>query len=129
MWYPDMATCIFNHFILDSDVCAMAGENQIVWREMLTVGPGLCSQRGALSDWTCEECTSLSSTLADYMMKDEVVVEGVTYLQGECFCGQEGHTEDCPGLVQAVLPLAFPVLSDFIRESTVEHCQEIVGVC
>lgn len=85
--------------------------------------------RGSLRDWTCEECTSLGTTLADYMMEDETVVAGVSYLQGECFCGQEGHTEGCPDLVQAVLPLAFPALSDFLRESTLEHCQEIVGVC
>ena len=25
MWYPDMASCIFNHFILESDACSLAG--------------------------------------------------------------------------------------------------------
>ena len=25
MWYADMATCIFNHFILESDACSLAG--------------------------------------------------------------------------------------------------------
>ena len=63
------------------------------------------------------------------MLEEETITAGVNYLQGECFCGQEGHTEDCPSLVQAVLPLAFPVLAEFLTESTVEHCQEIVGVC
>ena len=82
-----------------------------------------------LKDWSCEECTYLNTALADYMREDETITEGVAYLQGECFCGQEGHTEECPGLVQAVLPLAFPALADFLTESTVEHCQEIVGVC
>merc|ERR1712154_19284 len=71
MWYADMATCIFNHFI----------------------------------------------------------IEGVTHLQGDCFCGAEGHTEDCPALVQAVVPLAMPVLAAALTEKTVEHCQEIAGVC
>merc|ERR1711988_1078909 len=65
MWYADMATCIFNHFIIE----------------------------------------------------------------GECFCGAEGHTEDCPSLVDAVVPLAMPVLAAALTEKTVEHCQEIVGVC
>merc|ERR1719225_377519 len=114
MWYPDMAQCIFDHFIIESDICSRGG---------------LCSLRGSLTDWTCEECMSISAALADYMRQDETIVAGVSHLQGECFCGQPGHTEDCPGLVEAVLPLAFPVLGDFITESTVEHCQEIVGVC
>merc|ERR1711953_1215452 len=92
MWYGDMAKCIFNHFILEGDVCSLSG-------------------------------------LADYMVQDETVAQGVAYLQGECFCGAEGHTEDCPALVEAVLPLAFPVLADFLSETAVEHCQEIAGVC
>ena len=25
MWYADMATCIFNHFILEGDACSLAG--------------------------------------------------------------------------------------------------------
>jgi len=110
MWYPDMADCIFRHFVLEADVC---------------VGAGLCSAR----EWSCEECQSLSAALALYMMEQETITAGVAFLQGECFCGQEGHTEDCPSLVQTVLPLAFPALSEFLLQSTVEHCQEIVGVC
>ena len=71
----------------------------------------------------------LMSQLADYMAQEETIAEGVSYLQGECFCGQAGHTEDCPALVEAVLPLAFPVLAGALVEKTVEHCQEIVSVC
>ena len=82
-----------------------------------------------MRDWTCEECTMLMSQLADYMAQEETIAEGVSYLQGECFCGQAGHTEDCPALVEAVLPLAFPVLAGALVEKTVEHCQEIVSVC
>ena len=26
MWYADMATCIFNHFIIEGDACALAGK-------------------------------------------------------------------------------------------------------
>ena len=26
MWYADMATCIFNHFIIEGDACSLAGE-------------------------------------------------------------------------------------------------------
>ena len=48
---------------------------------------------------------------------------------GDCFCGTEGHTDDCPSLVEAVVPLAMPVLAAALSEKAVEHCQEIVGVC
>merc|ERR1711953_277318 len=75
MWYADMASCIFNHFILEGDACSLA-------------------------------C-----------------------LQGDCFCGAEGHTDDCPALVEAVVPLAMPVLAVALTEKVVEHCQEIAGVC
>merc|ERR1719219_1205233 len=62
MWYADMAGCIFNHFILEGDGCAMAG---------------LCYKRNPLRDWTCEECTMLMSGLADYMVQEETITEGV----------------------------------------------------
>merc|ERR1711931_10353 len=110
MWYADMATCIFNHFIIEGDACSLAG---------------LCYVR----DWTCDECTMLMSGLADYMVQEETITEGVAYLQGDCFCGAEGHTDDCPALVEAVVPLAMPVLAAAVNEKAVEHCQEIVGVC
>ena len=36
-----------------------------------------------MRDWTCEECTMLMSGLADYMVQEETITEGVAYLQGE----------------------------------------------
>merc|ERR1711874_135277 len=42
MWYADMASCIFNHFILEGDACSLAG---------------LCYKKTAMEkmrDWTCE---------------------------------------------------------------------------
>merc|ERR1711936_541558 len=110
MWYPDMAGCIFNHFLVESDACGLAG---------------LCYVR----DWTCDECSMLMSQLAAFMTEEEAIAEGVSSLQGECFCGQEGHTESCPDLVSGVVPLAMPVLAAALTEKTVEHCQEIVNVC
>merc|ERR1711971_578913 len=117
MWYADMASFIFNHFILESDACSLAG---------------LCYKKSAMAkmrDWTCEECTMLMSGLADFMVQEETIAEGVAHLQGDCFCGAEGHTEDCPALVEAVVPLAMPVLAAALSEKAVEHCQEIAGVC
>merc|ERR1711884_1026486 len=46
-----------------------------------------------VSDWTCEECTDILARAADYMSSEETVTEAVAYLQGDCFCGQDGHTE------------------------------------
>ena len=71
----------------------------------------------------------LFTGLADFMVQEETIAEGVAYLQGDCFCGAEGHTADCPDLVAAVVPLAMPVLAVALTEKTVEHCQEIAGVC
>ena len=50
--FPDMAGCIYNHFMLEKDVCG----------ELL----GLCYKKSQkvqlmerVSDWTCEECTDI----------------------------------------------------------------------
>merc|ERR1719167_1983785 len=91
MWYADMATCIFNHFIIEGDACSLAG---------------LCYVR----DWTCDECSMLMSGLADFMLQEETIAEGVSYLQGECFCGAEGHTEGCPSLSRPSSLLPCPSL-------------------
>ena len=82
-----------------------------------------------VSDWTCEECTDILARTADYMSREETIAEGVAYLQGDCFCGQDGHTEDCPTLVETVLPMAMPVLGAALMEQSTELCQEVVGVC
>merc|ERR1719433_763993 len=47
MWYADMASCIFNHFILEGDACSLAG---------------LCYEKSAMAkmrDWTCKETVSV----------------------------------------------------------------------
>merc|ERR1712126_675782 len=81
MWYADMAGCIYNHFMLEQDVCALLG--------LCTKSQG--ARMSALpKDWTCEECTDILARTADYMSREETIAEGVTYLQGECFCGQDG---------------------------------------
>ena len=37
MWYGDMAGCIFNHFLLESGACSLAGEVRLRERRELTV--------------------------------------------------------------------------------------------
>ena len=63
------------------------------------------------------------------MSRDETIAEGVASLQGDCFCGQDGHTDDCGALVATVLPMAMPVLGGTLWEASTELCQEVVNVC
>ena len=116
MWFADMASCIYNHFILEQDVCGRLG---------------LCYKNSvpAVRDWTCDECKDILARTADYMAQEDTIAEAVTYLQGDCFCGQDGHSEDCADNVAGVLPIALPVLGSALNEQAVELCQEVVGVC
>merc|ERR1711982_161033 len=80
-------------------------------------------------DWTCEECTDILAKVAEFIKDPETVEKGVAYLQGECFCGQPDHTDDCNDLVSQLLPPAMEVLSGVLIETTTELCQDVVGVC
>ena len=63
-------------------------------------------------------------------MQDEATVaEGVVYLQGDCFCGQDGHSADCADMVAGIVPLAMAVLAGVLVDQEIEICQEVVGVC
>ena len=63
------------------------------------------------------------------VLQEDTITEAVAYLQGECFCGQPGHTDGCADLVSTVLPIALPVLGGALGEQSTELCQEVVGVC
>merc|ERR1711915_597497 len=67
--------------------------------------------------------------VAEFIKDPETVEKGVAYLQGECFCGQPDHTDDCNDLVSQLLPPAMEVLSGVLIETTTELCQDVVGVC
>merc|ERR1711868_132956 len=102
MWFPDMASCIYNHFLLEQDVC--------------TLYLGYCTaQKSKVMEWTCDECQGALTYLAEYMAMDETIAEG--------------HTEECPTLVEGILPLAMPILASALMEQSVELCQEVIGVC
>merc|ERR1719430_1135892 len=92
---------------------------------------GLCrrSPRTLLGDWTCDDCTSIMTRVADFMVDPATIAEGVGILQGECFCANGSHTEECPGLVEGLAAPAMMVLSEVLKETTPELCQDIVGVC
>merc|ERR1712243_345330 len=65
MWFGDMATCIYNHFVLEADVCSRLG---------------LCKKVSIFTprDWTCEECTDIIARTADYMSADETIAMGLS---------------------------------------------------
>merc|ERR1712047_93788 len=80
-------------------------------------------------DWTCDDCTAIMTRVADFMQQPETIQQGVGILTGECFCGAEGHTDECAGLVATLAEPAMQVLSAVLMETTPELCQDIVGVC
>jgi len=45
------------------------------------------------------------------------------------YCGAEGHTAECPDLVNSLAEPCMQVLSAVLMETTPELCQDIVGVC
>merc|ERR1711915_28070 len=62
MWFADMATWIYNHFVIDGDVCSRLG---------------LCKKASIFPprDWTCEECTDILARTADYMSDPATIDE------------------------------------------------------
>merc|ERR1719495_354033 len=114
-WWEDAADCLFN-FIAASNPCASLG--------VCARAPG-----APVRSWTCEECEDILGRLAAYLESEETVAAGVELLQGDCFCGAEGHTADCPDIIGSLVPKAMPVLASVLTEQTTELCQDIAGVC
>merc|ERR1711910_24736 len=114
MWWGDMAKCLYPAFIGASDACQRLG---------------LCKVKSVLGDWTCDDCTAIMTRVSDFMVEPDTIAEGITILTGECFCGAEGHTDQCPDLVNSLAAPAMQVLSTVLMETTPELCQDILGVC
>merc|ERR1711928_283261 len=113
-WWGDMANCLFPAFIGAGDACEQLG---------------LCKVKSTLGDWTCDDCTDIMTRVTAFMVKPESIEQGLAVLNGECFCGAEGHTAECPDLVASLAEPAMQVLSAVLMETTPELCQDIVGVC
>merc|ERR1712203_501267 len=113
-WWSDMANCLYPAFIGAGDACERLG---------------LCKVKSVLGDWTCDDCTAIMTRVAEFMQQPDTIDQGVGILQGECFCGAEGHTADCPDLVSGLAAPVMQVLSAVLMETTPELCQDIVGVC
>merc|ERR1712078_734757 len=108
-WWGDMANCLFPAFIGAGDACEQLG---------------LCKVKSVRGD-----CTDIMTRVAAFMVKPETIEQGLAVLNGECFCGAEGHTAECPDLVASLAEPAMQVLSAVLMETTPELCQDIVGVC
>merc|ERR1711978_401222 len=109
-WWGDMAMCLYPAFIGAGDACEQLG---------------LCK----VKEWTCDDCTGVMTRVAEFMKQPDTIAEGVSVLTGECFCGAEGHTPECPDLVNSLAAPCMEVLSAVLMETTPELCQDIVGVC
>merc|ERR1712203_942773 len=95
-WWGDMANCLYPAFIGAGDACERLG---------------LCKKSsGLLGEWTCD-CTAVMTRVADFMKEPSTIEEGVGVLTGECFCGSEGHTDECPDLVNSLAEPCMQVLS------------------
>merc|ERR1719264_2503073 len=110
MWWSDMAMCLYPAFIGAGDAC-----------ERLD----LCKVR----EWTCDDCTAVMTRVANFMKEADTIAQGVEILQGECFCGAAGHTEECLDLVAGLAEPAMMVLSAVLMETTPKLCQDIFAVC
>ena len=80
-------------------------------------------------EWTCDECTGAIYILAAFMEEKMTINDAITLLQGESFCGNGEHSEDCGELVAALMPLALPILASLVADSASAICLDIVGVC
>merc|ERR1712008_101574 len=113
-YWGDMANCLYPAFIGASDVCQRLG---------------LCKVKSVLGDWTCDDCTAVMTRVSEFMVEPDTIAQGTEILQGECFCGAEGHTAECGDLVAGLAAPAMQVLSAVLMELTPELCQDILGVC
>merc|ERR1711872_843931 len=77
--------------------CGEADHRRLLGGADVCVRLGLCEagRHPLVRDWTCEECTDVLAKVAEFIKDPETVEKGVAYLQGECFCGQPDHTDDC----------------------------------
>merc|ERR1712055_182526 len=107
-WWGDMANCLYPAFLGAADACERLG---------------LCYKR------TCDECTDIINTIAAFMQEEETIQQGVDLLQGDCFCGTDGHSAECPDLVASLAGPAMQVLAGVLMETSAELCQDVVGVC
>merc|ERR1712037_181808 len=76
-----------------------------------------------------DDCTDIMTRVANFMQEPSTIEQGVAVLTGDCFCGAEGHTAECPDLVNSLAEPCMQVLSAVLMETTPELCQDIVGVC
>merc|ERR1712176_221582 len=110
-WWGAAAECVFNA-IADTNPCGTLG---------------YCKKEAnpLVKDWTCDECTDVLARVAAFLQEAETIDMAIGVLQGDCFCGMDGHSADS---VAGLIPAAMPVLAGVLTEQTTELCQDLVGV-
>merc|ERR1711913_130542 len=107
-WWDEIAKCLFPEFLGGSEVC---------------VKLGLCKKDNPLvRDWTCEECTAIMARVAEFIKDPETEAKGIAFLQGDCFCGQPGHTADCKSLVSWLRPPLSCARMWLVSARSLLHC-------
>merc|ERR1719431_1616835 len=120
-WWGDAATCMYTH-IADSSPTPC-------------VQLGYCASRRALTqqarDWTCEECTSILVKVSDLLQDQDIIDDSIGHLQGECFCGAGGHTDDCPDILSSLMISRHRLRSSsvfYLRDILLIHNVEIIPI-
>ena len=108
-WWPSMAKCIYNEWMLTNLTCLYFGNCQAIWGE-----------------WICEDDSRhLAAALGDSDTLS-VIPGAESFLHGQCFCGSglnfEGH--DCNSSVSNYVPLAMPAISKWVENKTYFMCSE-----
>merc|ERR1712176_1269699 len=96
-WWGAAAECVFNA-IADTNPCGTLG---------------YCKKEAnpLVKDWTCDECTDVLARVAAFLQEAETIDMAIGVLQGDCFCGMDGHSADCADIVAGLIPAAMPVLA------------------
>nr|AQS22570.1 putative protein LOC100176110 isoform X2 [Pseudodiaptomus poplesia] len=118
LYWAEMAGVLYNHFLEPAKSCQLLE---------------LCSKKSNKMylprDWSCEDCTDIMMRLGIYMADKETVNEAVELLQGDAFCGNGSHSEDCLMMVKDFVTAALPVMAQVLDGKSAELCQAVVGVC
>ena len=108
-WWPDMATCLYQEWILTNLTCLYLGGCQHVSH------PWLCADVSHLLSQVLTDSGSLSISQG---------AEGV--LHGSCFCNSSEHMEDptCNSTVSSLVPMVLPAVSDWLASRTDWLCTD-----
>ena len=108
-WWPDMATCLYQKWVLPDFTCLYLGGCQHVSQP-----------------WLCQDVSHLMSQLFADTGSLSVNQGAEALLHGDCFCGNPDHIIDsaCNSTVSSLLPMVLPGMSDWITNRTDWMCTD-----